>query len=114
MTWLIFVSEPTEFICTNTTVIEQVNNLPPGVLPPKSDFKTLGFDLKAIKPMRKGVVRIALANNCTTGENAQFCDTIFKSRDQSEYTSLLRQLKRDSRDKNLSKTVFRHCNYNRT
>ena len=91
MTWLIFVSEPTEFICTNTTVIEQVNNLPPGVLPPKSDFKTLGFDLKAIKPMRKGVVRIALANNCTTGENAQFCDTIFKSRDQSEYTSLLRQ-----------------------
>jgi len=91
MTWLIFVSEPTEFICTNTTVIEAVNNLPPGVLPPKSEFKTLGFDLKAVKPMRKGVVRIALSNNCTTGENAQFCDTIFKSRDQSEYTSLLRQ-----------------------
>ena len=33
MTWLIFVSQPTEFICTNKAIDNAaVNNLPPGVV----------------------------------------------------------------------------------
>ena len=33
MTWLIFVSQPTEFVCTNKAVDNAaINNLPPGVV----------------------------------------------------------------------------------
>jgi len=53
ITWLVFVSEPTTFECSETDDM---------------------FDLRATQPMRLGMVRVALANNCTTGQNPQFCE----------------------------------------
>ena len=29
------------------------------------------FELRATKPMKKGMIRLALGNNCSTGQNAQ-------------------------------------------
>lgn len=68
-TWLIFVSEPTEFICSNKLEPQIENNLAPGVIGPILEMGK--FELKATKPMRVGMMRIALGNNCTTGQNAQ-------------------------------------------
>jgi hypothetical protein len=71
-TWLVFVSEPTLFECTNHVHdFSQDTPLPPGI-PPTSDV--LGgsyFDLRATRPMRRGMVRIAMSNNCTMGQNPQ-------------------------------------------
>lgn len=89
MTWVVYVSEPTEFTCSNYDIVPPSFNGPPGVLPPVSNEYSY-FDLRATRPLKKGVVRLALANNCTIGTNPQYC-TDKKPRDNSEYVQLLRQ-----------------------
>jgi hypothetical protein len=77
MTWLVFVSEPTEFECTaHVAEPPKDDNSFPGYVPPIGDLKAavqLGsfFDLRATKPMKKGMVRVAMANNCTNGQNVE-------------------------------------------
>jgi hypothetical protein len=69
MTWLVFVSEPTEFVCSffdGAKYMESLN-LPPGVVVDDPSY----FDLQAISPMKRGMVRVAMSNNCTTGQNVQ-------------------------------------------
>jgi hypothetical protein len=94
MTWLIFVSEPTEFVCSNTdTSLEDADAsetpLPPGYVPPNPEEAPVLFTLKASSRMAHGMVRVAMANNCTTGQNAEYCDN-FQPNDQEDYMSLLR------------------------
>lgn len=73
MTWLVFVSEPTTFECA--VQLEQADEnsgtFIPGVVTPKKYGSGTMFDLRATKPMQKGMVRVAMSNNCTTGQNAQ-------------------------------------------
>lgn len=68
-TWLIFVSEPTLFSCSNKPEPQDMNNFPPGFVPPVVEKGK--FELKAMSPMINGMVRVALGNNCTTGQNAR-------------------------------------------
>ena len=68
-TWLVFVSEPTYFVCSNKLEPQDMNNYPPGFVPPVVEKGK--FELKAMSPMRNGMVRVALGNNCTTGQNAR-------------------------------------------
>jgi hypothetical protein len=96
-TWLIFVSEPTEFVCSNAPLADSVPNAgPPDAdtpIAPVSGGELDGphFLLKATKPMEKGMVRIALANNCTTGK-AQTCDPNHNTDDNHEdFIKLLRK-----------------------
>lgn len=91
MTWLIFVSEPTSFICTNSILDStKANNLPPGVVPPATDpNESPLFELRATKPMRRGMVRIAMSNNCTTGQNPQYC-VRGQPKDETAFEQLLR------------------------
>jgi hypothetical protein len=90
MTWLVFLSEPTEFVCSNAKPqMPFVDLLPPGVLPAVSTVPPVMFTLKSVRPMEHGMVRVAMANNCTTGQNAQYC-TNNQPNDQSDYTALLR------------------------
>ena len=58
MTWLIFFSEPVEVICSNF--------YDSGVPSTKS-----AFELKTVKPIQKGMVRVVLVNNCTLGTNVR-------------------------------------------
>lgn len=67
-TWLIFVSEPTSFQCwTENDPFDP--NLSPGVV--TEGAKIGGFELRATTPMKYGMVRLAIGNNCTTGQNAE-------------------------------------------
>jgi endoglucanase Acf2 len=97
MTWLLFVSQPTEFVCTNTAMPLPDPNappLPPGVAPtyPDGIVPSAWFQLRATAPMQPaGVVRIALTNNCTTGQSPIHCDQVGKPRDQSDYEQLIRE-----------------------
>lgn len=84
MTWLVFVSEPTEFVCTNHVGVP--NNVPsiPGVVQVEDVEAGAFFDMRATKPMHRGMVRVAMSNNCTTGQNPQrklfcfyFCTLMF-------------------------------------
>ncbi len=52
-------------------------------------YKYLPFEFKAVNPVLHGMVRVAIANYCTTGQNRQFCDGS-NPRDQMEYIALLR------------------------
>lgn len=83
-TWLIFVSSPTEFICSN--IISEHSGSLPGVIPPPS---LDAFELRATKPIDKGVFRIALGNNCTTGTNPKDC-RLGQPTDNNKYMDLLR------------------------
>jgi len=89
MTWLVFVSEPTDFVCSNTKPVQSDVYLPPGVVSPVDESKVANFELRAVNPMKQGMVRVAMSNNCTTGQNPQYCD-LRQKRDQSAYTKLLR------------------------
>ena len=70
MTWLLFVSQPTHFECSGQ---EHDPSGDPYVEPgrlPVIDFQTASyFDLRATGPMPRGMVRVAMSNNCTTGQN---------------------------------------------
>lgn len=67
MTWIIFISEPTYFICSN--LYFSTSN-PPGT---GKEHQEPHFDLRAVNPMFKGMVRIAMVNNCTTGKHHAQC-----------------------------------------
>ncbi len=71
MTWLVFLSEPIEFICSSFDADLDMERrgitLPPGVVSDETSF----LDLKATTPMELGMVRIALSNNCTHGQNVE-------------------------------------------
>jgi endoglucanase Acf2 len=68
MTWLVFFSEPTTVECWN------------------ADNQ---FQLRSISPMTLGMVRVALANNCTTGSNPMYCASGGAPTDQSAFTEQL-------------------------
>jgi len=81
MTWIVFVSEPTEFVCSNlrySTGTE--NDREPTSRRPGTGWegREPHFDLRAVRPMRKGMIRIALANNCTTGTMNAQCTNQFE------------------------------------
>ena len=93
MTWLVFPSEPAEFSCINIPAPLNPGPPPaPGVVQEAVVTDGALFYLRATKPMRRGMVRVAMANNCTTGQNPQYCDD-FQPRDNSAFASLLRSHK---------------------
>eukprot|EP01038_Epipyxis_sp_PR26KG_P009986 gene9986-13436_t len=89
MTWLIFLSEPALFVCSTRKASQSTENLPPGVVIPHDSSKAEYFELRAVNPMKIGMVRVAMSNNCTTGQNPQYCN-YHQPRDNSEYEALLR------------------------
>lgn len=88
MTWLVFISEPGLYVCS-TEEAPPVIAAAPGVVGPPTKPKAL-FTLKAVDPMTHGMMRVAVANNCTTGRNPQYCDADMQPRDQSAFLGLLR------------------------
>ena len=96
MQWLIFVSEPTEFTCSNLPLSSEAETIhfPGYVGKQASDWqmKLPHFDLRATKPMRKGMIRIVLGNNCTTGgHHSALCDSRPGiPRQNDEYIQLVR------------------------
>ena len=88
MTWLVFVSEPGLYVCSTSEAESTISSIP-GLVDPDMKPKAL-FTLKAVDPMSHGMMRVAMANNCTTGLNPQYCDKVMQPRDQSAFTGLLR------------------------
>jgi len=90
MTWLVFLSEPMRIACSMYTPPPAFGPaLPPGVVEPMDPSQQPYFELKALNAVDHGMVRIAMANNCSTGQNRQYCDD-FSPRDQTDYMALLR------------------------
>jgi hypothetical protein len=88
-TWLVFFSEPTEIMCSITPE-------PPAIfyglgVPPPANEPHGHFEIMATKPMEIGMVRIALANNCTTGRNPEYCNTLGTAFNNSAFMDLLRK-----------------------
>lgn len=73
-TWLLFVSEPTDFICSSAS---------PGL------GNNGWFQLNATSPLT-GYIRLALGNNCTNGVSVNFCAGYDLPYDQTKYMDLLR------------------------
>ncbi len=69
MTWLVFFSAPMEVECAQYDSAQDTSDLhlPPGVVSTLQSF----FDLRATKPAKKAMLRMAMSNNCTSGQNAQ-------------------------------------------
>jgi hypothetical protein len=87
-TWLVFFSEPTEIACSITPE-------PPAIfyglgVPPPENLPHGTFEIVAMNPMKIGMVRIALANNCTTGGNPEYCHTLGTPVNNTEFMDLLR------------------------
>jgi hypothetical protein len=76
ISWLVFVSEPMEFTCSqfDGEAYDRSLNLPPGKV---SGVKS-SFELVATAPVQKAMIRVAMTNNCTTGQNAE-CTTTTSS-----------------------------------
>lgn len=85
MTWIVFLSEPMDFVCSNFDAVKDDERLgihyEPGVVSKKVSF----FDLKALHPVKKGMVRIAMTNNCTTGQNPECKSTLLIIYTQSPF-----------------------------
>ena len=91
MTWLVFFSEPADVLCSVYVPPPSADPpVAPGIVQPADASKQPFFELKATNIMEHGMVRIALANNCSTGQNRQYCDG-FLPRDQEDYVALLRK-----------------------
>lgn len=76
MTWLVFLSEPMEFECSNNVLAPDDGPSVPGVVVERDTLHNSYFDMRATRPVARGMVRIAMSNNCTTGQNPQrefFC-----------------------------------------
>lgn len=69
MTWLIFFSEPVEVVCSEYNAAQDIADmhLAPGVVVNLQSY----FELKVVHPMKRGMVRLAMSNNCTSGQNPQ-------------------------------------------
>jgi hypothetical protein len=97
-TWLVFFSRPLFVQCyTNPNRLIGSVSLPPGLAAPKHENQN-AFQLRVVslgttemnsndEPL---IARIALANNCTTGTNVNFCNQN-KARDQSAFRAVLRE-----------------------
>lgn len=91
-TWILFVSAPTQFVCTTSPRPEAdpADALPPGVLP-DTPVEEAFFELRAVGAVQPGVVvRLALVNNCTTGINNIHCSER-KPTDRNSFVELLRE-----------------------
>jgi len=100
-TWLVFFSRPVFVQCyINPSKLIGAVSLPPGAIDTSShDNNPSAFQLRvnpieAFTDMEADgdeplIVRIALANNCTTGTNVNFCNQN-NARDQSAFRTLLR------------------------
>jgi hypothetical protein len=79
ITWLIFVSEPMDFYCSEMSpelfneTVEAGKELPVGQVPVEINS---AFTLRAAQRLDKGMVRIAMSNNCTFGQNPE-CKKLF-------------------------------------
>lgn len=87
-TWLIFFSEPTEIVCSSLPE-------PPAIfyglgVPPPPNEPHGKFEIMSTKPMHVGMIRVALANNCTEGKNPEYCAELGTPTDNSGYMELLR------------------------
>ena len=71
MTWMIFFSEPVEVICSN-------------YFDPEAASTRSSFELKTVKPLKKGMVRAALVNNCTVGTNFRWTVFIVHFRNKND------------------------------
>ena len=110
LTWLVFFSRPVRVRCyVNEDKLVQAISVPPGGngdLGPKAYSNPNAFQLRVVEdppaeyddddniiiadlhdPL---IVRLALANNCTTGTNVNFCHQK-RPRDQSDFASVLRE-----------------------
>jgi hypothetical protein len=98
LTWLVFFSRPVNVQCyINPNKVMGTVSLPPGAGPPNANPNA--FQLRVVDPVgdigddttNNGplIVRVALANNCTSGTNVHFCNEK-TPRDQSTFKSVLR------------------------
>ena len=99
-TWLVFFSRPVFVQCyINPSKLIASVSLPPGLATSTSHDNPSAFQLR-VDPMETFtgsetndepplIVRIALANNCTTGTNVNFCNQN-NARDQSAFRAVLR------------------------
>ena len=97
-TWLVFFSRPVFVQCyINPVKLVGSISLPPGTVAASNHENPSAFQLR-VDPVGTTdlesyeeplIVRIALANNCTSGTNVNFCSQN-KARDQSNFTSVLR------------------------
>lgn len=71
MTWLIFLSEPMEIECSNNILHPDDGPSVPGVVTVRETLSNSYFDMRATKPVRRGMLRVAMSNNCTMGQNPQ-------------------------------------------
>jgi len=98
-TWLVFFSRPVKVQCfINVVAYEPTISYPPGSEPPEVAKRNHNafqlrlhedelLDTKDSEPL---IVRVALANNCTTGTNPNYC-VRNQPRDQSEFAAVLRE-----------------------
>ncbi|GMH53169.1 hypothetical protein TrLO_g11715 [Triparma laevis f. longispina] len=89
-TWIVFLSRPLDLSCR---VVDPKDYVPPppstpGVPPPPP---SINFELFSSSPLSTpATLRVALANNCTTGINVQFCERS-KPRDKSDFIRVLKE-----------------------
>lgn len=91
MTWVLFLSEPMSFSCSQYDSRKdswELPPLPPGVVPTITNPSY--FDLVATKPVRQGMVRLAMVNNCTSGQNRLYCGSNMHGVNQQAYEDLIR------------------------
>jgi hypothetical protein len=80
ITWLIFVSEPMDFYCSEMSpelfneTVKAGKELPVGQVPVEINS---AFTLRAAQRLEKGMVRIAMSNNCTFGQNPECKKRLF-------------------------------------
>ncbi|CAM9528344.1 unnamed protein product, partial [Choristocarpus tenellus] len=87
-TWLVFLSQPMTFLCSSYFQMERGEPPTPGALGAWQRMPR--FELTAVAPLESGVIRAALANNCSTGTSPTGCENWGKPNDRAKYTSLLR------------------------
>ncbi|GMH57006.1 hypothetical protein TrST_g9707 [Triparma strigata] len=89
-TWIVFLSRPLDMSCM---VVDPKDYVPPppstpGVPPPPP---SINFELYTTSPLETpATLRVALANNCTTGINVQFCEKA-QPRDKKEFVRVLKE-----------------------
>jgi hypothetical protein len=97
-TWLVFFSKPVHVRCfINPNKVAGTVSMPPGSILAKDNRNAFQLTLDphshsagidgTDQPL---IVRVALANNCTSGTNVNFCSEN-RARDQSDFMSILRE-----------------------